>query len=139
MRVSLYFLLLLAGTVYAFSRGGRDERSAIAICLAASVGSLAIMIPEDVSYRELQPVIALIDLAVLSAFVWIALKSDRFWPLWIAGLQLTSTTGHLLKLAKPELVSVAYGASLAIWSYLNLLIIVIGTWRSDRRMKERQA
>jgi hypothetical protein len=133
MRVLLFFLLLAIVTVYAFFRGGRDERLAVAICLAATVGSLAVMLPEDVDYRDLQPLVALIDVAVLGAFTWIALRSERFWPLWIAGLQLTSTTGHLLKLLKPDMVSLAYSASLALWSYAILLILAVGTWRASKR------
>ena len=137
MRVVLYFLLLLGVTLYGFLRGGREERHAIAICFAASLGSLAIMLPEDVDYRNLQPIVALIDLGVLFAFVAIALKSERFWPLWVAGLQLTSTTGHLLKLLKPDMVSIAYSASLAIWSYLILLILGAAVWRQQRRSDQR--
>lgn len=135
MRVVFYFLLLTAVTLYAFWRGGRDERLAVTISLAASLASLAIMLPEDVDYRDLQPLVALIDIAVLGAFTWIALRSDRFWPMWIAGLQLTSTIGHLLKLLKPDMVSLAYGASLALWSYAILLILAIGTWRADKRAR----
>lgn len=135
MRVAFYFLLLAGVSLYALAKGGRDERLAIAICVTASLGSLAIMLPEDVDYRDLQPLVAFIDSAVLFGFVWLALRSDRFWPLWIAGLQLTSTTGHLLKALNPEMVSVAYSASLAIWSYLNLLILAIAIWRRQRRRR----
>jgi hypothetical protein len=133
MRVALFFLLLTGVTVYAFFKGGRDERLAVAICLAATLGSLGVMLPEEVDYRDLQPLVALIDIAVFAGFTWIALRSDRFWPLWVAGLQLTSTTGHLLKLLKPDMVSLAYSASLALWSYAILLILAIGTWRAARR------
>lgn len=133
MRVLLFFLLLTGVTVYAFFKGGRDERLAVAICLAATLGSLAVMLPEEVDYRDLQPLVALIDLAVFAGFTWIALRSDRFWPLWVAGLQLTSTTGHLLKLLKPDMVSLAYNASLALWSYAILLILAVGTWRASKR------
>ena len=33
----------------------------------------------------------LVDLAVLAGFVTVALRSKRFWPLWVAGLQLTTS------------------------------------------------
>ena len=133
MRVAAYFLLLLGVTLYAFSKGGRDERLAILICLAASLASLGIMLPSDVDYRSLQPVVAGIDLIVFLSFVGIALRSERFWPLWVSGLQLTSATGHLLKFAEPDMVSLAYSASLAFWSYLILVILAVAVWRSHRR------
>ena len=132
MRVLTYFLLLGVVAIYAFARGGRDERIVSGICIAGSLASLAIMIPPDVDYRTLQPLIALIDLGVLSGFVWIALKSHRFWPLWVSGFQLTALTGHFLKVVQPDMLSVAYSAALAFWSYLILLILAGATWRSRR-------
>lgn len=133
MRVTIYFLLLLSVTLYAYTRGGKDERLAITICLVASLISLAIMLPADVDYRTLQPLVALIDCIAFLSFVGIALRSDRFWPLWVSGLQLTSATGHLLKFIQPDLVSLAYSASLAFWSYAILILVAVGTWRSTRR------
>lgn len=133
MRVAVYFLLLLSVALYAFNKGGKDERLAISICVAASLTSLAIMLPSDVDYRSLQPFVALIDGLALVSFVWIALRSERFWPLWVSGLQLTSATGHVLKFIEPDMVSLAYSASLAFWSYMILLLVAVGTWRGQRR------
>ena len=76
-----------------------------------------------------------VDLAVFLGFLWVALVSERFWPLWIAGLQLTTILGHLLKLMDTNLCYRAYGASLVFWSYPIVLILAIGTWRADRRLK----
>ena len=51
----------------------------------------------------------LVDLAVLVALRSIALQSDRFWPLWVAGLQLTTSVAHFLKAIDPDLIPQAYG------------------------------
>jgi hypothetical protein len=59
-----------------------------------------------------------------------ALRSARFWPLWVAGLQLTATSVHLLKLLHPDLMSFVVGAALAFWSYPILILIGIGAWRT---------
>ena len=75
----------------------------------------------------------IIDLLVLLVFIWIALRSERFWPLWIAGLQLTNSISHVMKLVNVDLIPQAYGAAAALWSYPILLILAIGTWRSNRR------
>jgi hypothetical protein len=68
--------------------------------------------------------------------VWLALRSDRFWPLWVAGLQLTSSLGQILKIVQPDLLAMVYAASLASWSYVILLIIAVGTWRGRRRLEQ---
>ena len=132
VRVLFYFLLLIAVAAYAVSRGGRDERFAAWTCVAASFGSLALLATRTAYYSGLEQGVAAIDLATLLTFVWIALRSHRFWPLWVAGLQLTATTGHELKFVEPDLLPVVYAASLASWSYVILLIIAIGTWRGTR-------
>ena len=75
----------------------------------------------------------MIDLAVLASFVFVALRSNRFWPLWVAGLQLTSSMAHVMKAIDDRLVPLAYGAAIAFWSYPILVILAIGTWRQHRR------
>ena len=132
MNIYLYFALLALVSGYAFLRGGREERFVAAVCVVASLASLAVFRPADVSYSDFQPRIAFIDLAALSGFVAIALRTRRFWPLWVSGLQLTTTIGHVLKLLDPDLVPVVYGAALASWSYLILIILAVGTWRARR-------
>jgi hypothetical protein len=74
-----------------------------------------------------------IDLTVLAAFLFVALRSNRFWPLWVAGLQLTMSTSHVLKAIELDLLPRAYAAAAIFWSYPILLILAIGTWRSHQR------
>ena len=78
----------------------------------------------------------LVDLAVLGGFVMVALRSKRFWPLWVAGLQLTTSVGHLLKGIDQELLPRAYGAALQFWSYPILVILAAGTYRRHQRLRE---
>jgi hypothetical protein len=132
LRVLFYFLLLIGVAVYAMSRGRRDERIAALTCVVASFASLALLITRPAYYSNLELGVAVIDLIVLGTFAWIALRSSRFWPLWVAGLQLTATLGHILKMVDPDLLPMVYAASLASWSYAILLIIAAGIWRGHR-------
>jgi hypothetical protein len=75
----------------------------------------------------------LVDLTALSAFIFVALRSDRFWPLWIAGLQLTTSISHFLKAVEFDLLPQAYAAAAKVWSYPILVILAVGTWRAHRR------
>ena len=79
----------------------------------------------------------IVDFATLAAFVTLALFSKRFWPLWVAGLQLTASAAHALKVFDASLVPLAYAAAERFWSYPILLIIALGAYRAHRR--ERQA
>jgi hypothetical protein len=80
-----------------------------------------------------------VDVGTFLAFTWVALKSERFWPLWVAGLQLTTGLAHILKAMETDLFPIAYAAAGRLWSYPILLILAVGTWRSHKRyMHARQ-
>jgi hypothetical protein len=76
----------------------------------------------------------IVDAVCLVAFLVLALRANRFWPLWVAGLQLIGTAGHAVKLADPEIIRRAYQIVLVFWSYPMLLLIVLGTWRHQQRL-----
>lgn len=136
----LYWTLLLFTCALVFLRGRRDEQIAALVAFGGSVVTLLTHTIVDVRYVDVEQGDLLIDLAVLIAFVGLALYSDRFWPLWVAGFQLTSSLAHFLKAVEPGLIPQAYAAAARIWSYPILIIILIGAWRSHRRTKaERMA
>lgn len=127
------FLPILAAVIlYAFWRGGRDERIVAAICLAGTLATTLSLSPLTTRYDGIEQGLALVDVGVLAGFVTVALRSNRFWPLWVAGFQLTTTFGHGLKLVDSHLLPQAYGASLQFWGYPILLILAVGTWRAGR-------
>jgi hypothetical protein len=95
MHIIFYFILLVLVSGYALARGGREERFVAAVCVVASLASLAVFLPADVNYRDLQPRVALIDLAVLAAFVAISLRTSRFWPLWVARITTRGSRGRM--------------------------------------------
>ena len=128
--------LLVAVCIYAWWRGGTDERIIAATCLAGTAATLIAISPLQKRYSGVEEGLMLVDLVVLLAFIAVALRSKRFWPLWVAGLQLTTSIGHLLKGIDQELLPRAYGAALQFWSYPILLILAVGTYRSHRRMTE---
>jgi len=125
------FLLLICG--YAFWRGRSEERIAAGACLLATMVTVLVIPPVGFRYHSVDPVQLAIDVAMLATFVAIALHSERFWPLWVAGLQLTMSTSHIMKAIDSELVPRAYAAAAVLWSYPILLIILFGTWRAHRR------
>jgi len=131
--------LLIASCGYALWRGRRDERIVALVCIAATAGSRLAFHPLSVRYTSVETGLLLIDLLVLAAFVFVALKSPRFWPLWIAGLQLTESTAHVMKAIDESLLPMAYGAAIALWSYPILIILAIGTWRGHKRRKREDS
>lgn len=133
----LYWSLLILTCGYALYRGGRYERLVAVICIAATIATMAVNSPLNRMYADIEQGALLVDLAVLAAFVAVALVSDRFWPLWIAGLQLTTSFAHFLKAVDPELVPLAYGAAVRFWGYPILLILFFGAWRHRHRLRSQ--
>ena len=137
MRFIVFWLFLLATCGYAIGWGRKYEKLAAITCLLATVMSTVGHIlmrryfPVDYSAVEISDLI--VDTAVLSAFVAIAIRSDRFWPLWAAGLQLTISMSHTFKAIEPGLPPLVYGAAERFWSYPTLLVVFIGAWRQHRR------
>ena len=129
----VFWALLLSTCGYALYRGRHYERLVATVCLGATLVSHSLRSPLSERYVGLEFGDVVVDSLVLVAFVAIALRSDRFWPLWIAGIQLTMSVTHVLKALQPELIPLAYAAAVRFWSYPILIILAVGTYRSHRR------
>lgn len=131
----LYWTLLTLTCGYALTRGRADERLIAVVCVVASVVTAFALSSWRHRYSGVETGELLVDIVTLGAFVFVALRSHRFWPLWVAGLQLTTSMSHVLKAIDLGLVPQAYAAAEKFWSYPILLILAIGTWRGHRRSK----
>lgn len=129
-------LILIAICGYAFVAGGREHKIVAAVSATASIVSVGVMGPVDQRYGGVEIGVLIVDLAVLAAFVAIALRSERFWPLWIAGLQLTTSFSHAAKAVNITLLPQAYAAAARFWVYPILLILFIATVRHAMRLRE---
>jgi hypothetical protein len=128
----VYYALLFFVSIYAFLRGSADERIAAATCILATCATNLVYSPRG-SYVDVGIGVLLVDIGALSAFTVIALRSDRFWPLWVAGLQLTTVVAHVLKSMQLDLMPQSYAAAARFWVYPIFLLIVVGTFRGARR------
>ncbi len=138
MLITAFQILLAIVVLYAFLRGGRDERYVGIICIAGWVGTYLVLSPLKGRYESVEMPVMAVDLAVLGGFLVVALRSQRFWPLWVAGLQLTTIMGHFLKGIDSHLLPRAYAVALGFWGYPIVVILAVGVWRSQRRARAEQ-
>jgi hypothetical protein len=134
----IFWTLLLLTCGYALWRGRKYEQLSALIFIAATVASVVARSALNENYSAVARSDLAIDLLVLIALVAIALRSDRFWPLWVAGLQLTISLSHVLKAIQPDLLPLAYAAAERFWSYPTLIILFIGAWRQHQRRISEQ-
>ena len=126
-------ILLVLSCVYAVACGDRDGRIMALICIAASLVSHLILRGNATRYSGVEFEVMIVDIITLIGFMAVALNSSRFWPLWIAGLQLTTLFAHVSKEVAIGLVPQVYATAAVFWSYPILLILAAGTWRARRR------
>lgn len=137
MLIYLFALLIACG--YAAARGGKPERIGAAIML---IGSLLTAPAGAINpqWLDTQYAIFAIDVAVLAAFLALALLSDRFWPLWVTGFHLVAVMIHLLTLTKAPFLPYAYALAQGFWAYPMLLALAIGAgshWKEKSRAMAR--
>lgn len=134
----LFRTLLIGIVLFALWRGGRDERLVAALCLIGAITTTFLLAPIHERFEDVELGVFAVDLVLLVGFLAVALRSYRFWPLWVAALQLTTTLGHILKGLDATLIPAAYGAALSFWGYPILIVLLIGTWRTYRRQRREQ-
>jgi hypothetical protein len=134
LRIILFDALLFGVCGYAWLRGKFDERVIATACVLANFATFGVRS----QYSDIEAGVLIVDMATLAVFTYVALRSDRFWPLWVSGLQLTTSIGHILKAMQPDLIPFAYAAALRFWSYPILIILAVGTWRHHQRRKHAE-
>ena len=134
LHLALYYLLLFSTCGYALWRGKVDARIVAATFLIGNFATVALQSGGATEYSSLESGVFAVDVICLVAFTYAALISDRFWPLWVSGLQLTTSFGHILKMVDSKLLPLAYAVSLRFWGYPILIILAVGVWRMQRRL-----
>ena len=112
--------------------GGVDERLA---SLGFILATLASHVWTRSDYALTETIVLMIDAALLLGLVVLALRSDRFWPMWAAAFQLVGTTVHFASMMATADYASAYGVALVFWSYPVLIALGVGTWFEGRHRR----
>lgn len=74
-----------------------------------------------------------IDLGVAAAFIAIAFRANRVYPLWLAAFQLVSVISHFARELTETLPKLAYGLMTYVPYYVVILVMALGLWHHARR------
>lgn len=135
IRIILFEVLQLAVSGYALLRGGVPERWVAALLLAASWATLLASAAPVGGFRTVEVYRLSIDLALAAGLTLIALRANRFWPLWIAGFQLMTVGLHGVRAYDPAILPIVYSRLTSQVAYPMCLVLALGTWHYRRRAR----
>jgi uncharacterized membrane protein YhdT len=126
---------LLAGVALAVWRGAAPERKIAAILFGMwAVDQLYHAISQrELVLRQTDIAHAIIDSVVFLAMLPVALRANRFYPLWITGLQLLTLISHIVRALSPEVLTGAYAILAFAPSYLITIAFLLGVVAHCRR------
>jgi hypothetical protein len=106
-------------------RGGDEERlGAGTILLGWSLSSLVFKAYSE----ETQWAMLAIDAAEFAVFLWLALRSRRYWTLFVAAFKLLIVITHIAHALDNSVSGWAYLTAVLLWSYLSLYIVGYAAW-----------
>tara|TARA_R110000824_G_scaffold45244_6_gene130969 strand:- start:2404 stop:2847 length:444 start_codon:yes stop_codon:yes gene_type:complete len=134
----VYYIFLFVCCGYAILRGSRSEYFGAAIMIIGSLLTLAVAQSFGTSWTKVEVGIFAIDIIVLLAFIYLALKSDRFWPIWAAAFQLLAVIIHSAMIVAAPITPWAFGTGAVFWAYPMLLALAIGSSEHEPFARRRK-
>ncbi len=126
----IYGALMWVVTVYAFRRGGWAEKLAATGIVINSYISPLVQSPDGMRFRQVEVSVALVDLALLFLLILIALRSRKFWPLWLTAFQGVTVLAHLAPYA--HVSPYVYWRAASLWSWVMWAVLGVGVYKHHR-------
>ncbi|WP_158212187.1 hypothetical protein [Sphingomonas dokdonensis] len=129
--VAPFFLLAIVLLPAALRWGGWPEQVIAAGNLAGAVLTRLAQ-PPGANFDEVVWSILLIDWAVFLTLLFVALRSDRWWPMLATALLAPSLFAHIARALNPALESNGYALA-GMTAYLIPPVLIAGIYRQWRR------
>lgn len=130
----IFWATVLSVSAFVFRFGGKEERLVTTILVAAYLATLLFYRIGNRDWLTPQFQILISDSLASILLLVIALRSKRFWPLPIVAFQILPVATQLVTLFGENLVSYGLGVAQGAWSYLQLIVLVVATNRSRKRV-----
>lgn len=104
--------------------------------MIAGLGSVATPIVQTRSfYREGELGVLIVDGVMFVGMTALAMRANRYWPIWVAALQLCSVLGHVSAGLDANILPTAYYLLTAYGAYPIWVFAVIGSVRHQQRLR----
>ena len=131
--IVLFNVVLLGACAFAFALGGAPERWTAIVFLIGALATFLLPFEHHASYHSVHVMVLAIDVAVLVGLVGIALRADRYWPLYVSALHIIVIAIHGVKAIQPSLVPWMYAGASGKIAYPMLVLLAIGALRHHQR------
>ncbi|MDO7841830.1 hypothetical protein [Sphingomonas immobilis] len=116
--------------------GGAAERRAAALLVLAYVASfIAARIRAHSQYTAVYYDAWIIDLLLLIALYVLAIRSTRFWPMWLVAIHVLAVIAHLLRVIDPLMMFEGYYGIINLAGWPMAGIVGIAAFRHRYRVR----
>lgn len=136
IRIALFYTVQTLITYVAVRRGGAPERIVGFSLLAATLATALIPFEPQHIFRSVNWHALYIDTALLAVLLIIAARADRYWPLWLAALQVVTIGVHGVRAYDPFFLPIVYARVTGEIAYPMLAVLLAGIVRHVRRPGE---
>jgi len=134
IRTILYGALMWGVLIYALRRGGREERLVSTLMVVTSYLTVLLVGPFAKRFQHIEYSILLVDFVVFLFIFAVALRSHKFWPLWLTAMYALTVLSHFAPLV-PHMLPWSYYNVTVIWSYLALIVLGFATYRHHHQQQ----
>jgi len=134
--VILFATLLVVSLLIAATLGGHEGRWITCLYLLAMIGTHYARRFQPL-WAEPQTPVFVVDTLLLVGLVVVALNSDRYWPIWLAGLHVLTVAAYFEALVVSDYGYRVYFILESFWSLPKLLILLVGVLLDWERGRER--
>ncbi|MBX7513588.1 hypothetical protein K3179_03405 [Qipengyuania sp. GH38] len=136
-RFLLQVALILLVVLFALRKGGRPERHIALVLLGMLAANTlyGVLVGWWTDYDEIPWYRVVFDCTGFALILIVALRADRWWPLWVSGVQLLSVLAHLLRALDADLHPLVY-AIMERWPYwIAIGLTGLGTYLHASRAR----
>lgn len=138
--VGLALMALVCGL--AAWRGGWEERTT---AMAFMIAWMTTLLGRDQAWIGAQWGTLVVDLILLAFLLLVALRGDKYWPLFAAGFHLLSVVTHMARMVDAQVGAWAYATAAVIFSQMTvfalgagMISILLRDWRDSRSRRALQ-
>lgn len=134
LKITIFYVVLIAALGYVLRRGGAPERIVAALFVVAAVATSIVPFDYKSTFHILNWGVLAVDLTLFACLLLVALRANRFWPIWLAAFQLVELGIHGVRAYDANLWAIVYGRAIGLIAYPMMLLLVIGTNRHRQRV-----